>query len=266
MYTTTQPLTEAQLRHYAPSIFATGAHGAVSERYQFIATTALIDGLADEGWLPVYAAETRVRRPDKHGFAKHLLRFRRLDEAFPMVGDSFPEIVLVNSHDRSCAYRLHAGLFRLVCSNGMIIADADMGQVRRRHSGDAVDDVIEGTYAIVESLPRIAHQVAEFSAIALAPREQEAFAEAARALRWDQGAAPVTPAQLIQARRPEDDKDDLWTTYQRIQENLFKGGLQGRARSGRRTTTRAIQSVDANVSLNKALWLLTERLAELKGA
>jgi len=148
----------------------------------------------------------------------------------------------------------------------MIIASAAMGQMRRRHTGNALREVIEGTHEIVEALPTIAGQVDTFQQIELKPAEQEVFAEAALSLRWEPAEAPVTPSQLLHARRPADDGPTLWTTYQRVQENLLKGGQPGARRAGRRTTTRAVKSVDGNVKLNQALWLLTERMAELKAA
>ncbi|HYQ90598.1 MAG TPA: DUF932 domain-containing protein [Candidatus Competibacteraceae bacterium] len=266
MPTSTQPLTRDELQRLAPSVFSTSAHPRVSTQYQFISTLDLIDGLEQEGWFPVKASESRARTADRDGFTKHLLRFRRLDGRVPLVGDSFPEIVLLNSHDGSCAYQLHAGLFRLACSNGLIIASAAMGQMRRRHTGDALRDVIEGTDEIVDILPTIAGQVDRLQQVDLKPAEQAAFAEAALSLRWEADQAPVTPSQLLQARRPEDNGPTLWTTYQRVQENLLKGGLRYENRARRRTTTRAVTSVDGNVKLNQALWLLTERMAELKAA
>jgi hypothetical protein len=267
MYTSTHhPLSQDQIKHFAPSVFATQAHNRVTQRYQFISTLDMIGALEREGWLAVHAEESRVRIADREGFSKHLLRFRRFDQALPLVGDSFPEVVIVNSHDGSCSYQIHAGLFRLVCSNGMIIANADMGQVRRRHTGEALGEIIEGTYEIVEALPTIAGQVNTFQQIDLKPAEQQAFAESALSLRWDDGKALITPTQLLQARRLEDRSNDLWTTYQRVQENMLKGGQRGANSTGRRTTTRAVKSVDGNVKINKALWLLTERMAELKGA
>ena len=263
---TMQPLSRQDLQKLAPSVLATNAHHRVTARYQFISTLDLIEGLEGEGWFPVKASESRARTEDRDGFTKHLLRFRRLDGRVPMVGDTFPEVVLINSHDGSSTYQLHAGLFRLICGNGLIVASAVMGQLRRRHTGDALREVIEGTYEIVEELPTIAGQVERFQQIELKPAEQTAFAEAALSLRWEPEHAPVTPSQLLAARRPEDDNPTLWTTYQRVQENLLKGGQRGARRAGRRATTRPIKSVDGSVKLNQALWLLTERMAELKAA
>ncbi len=147
----------------------------------------------------------------------------------------------------------------------MVVANGSIGQVQRRHTGNAVSEIIEGTCEIVEELPRIAGKVKTFGEIELGRPEQHAYADAAMKLRWDVGKAPVTAAQLIRARREEDRRDDLWTTFQRVQENLLKGGQRGLGSTGRRTTTRPIKSVDGDVKLNQALWTLTERMAELKG-
>lgn len=77
---------------------------------------------------------------------------------------------------------------------------------------------------------------------------------------------PIKPDDILEARRTEDAGSTLWQVFGRTQENLFKGGLRGRSTSGRATRTRAINSVTEDVRLNRALWKLTERFAELKGA
>jgi hypothetical protein len=139
--------------------------------------------------------------------------------------------------------------------------------LRRRHSGRVLDDVIEGTYEIVEDLPAIAAQVDAFRAFPLTPAQQQTYGSAALALRWGRAAhAPVMPEQITAPRRLEDRGDDLWSVFQRTQENLTKGGLPGRATTGRRLTTRAITAVEASVGINKALWRLTEQTAGLKEA
>jgi hypothetical protein len=264
MYNMTQPLTENQIRTKTPSVFAAAPHSRVSSRYQFVSTVAVLEGLEREGWYPVRAFESRVRLPDRLGFTKHLLRFRRFDDRLPQVGDSIPEIVFVNSHDATSSCQLHVGLYRLVCSNGMVVANGEMDHIKARHTGDVVGEVIEGVYEIVKELPQIAGKVEGFRQIELSPQEQEAFAESALQVRWDEGLAPITPTALLTPRRSEDRGNDLWSTFQRVQENMLKGGVRGRTRNGKRTSTRAVQSVDGNVKLNKALWSLTARMAELR--
>ena len=104
-------------------------------------------------------------------------------------------------------------------------------------------------------------------ALTVNPGEQAAFARAALMLKYDEdaGAAPVTETQVLAPRRFEDRRDDMWTTFNRVHENLLKGGLRGRNRAGRTTTTRPVNGIDQNVKLNRALWVLAEEMRRLKG-
>ena len=114
-----QPLSDEQIARSAPAVFADSPHHEVSGRYGFVRTIDVIHGLRDVGWVPVRAKQPNVRKQDRRGVAKHLIRFRRTDaEPLGRVGDAVPEVVLFNSHDRTSAFQLNAGLFRMVCSSG----------------------------------------------------------------------------------------------------------------------------------------------------
>jgi hypothetical protein len=106
-------------------------------------------------------------------------------------------------------------------------------------------------------------------ALTLNTDEERAFATTALALRYGKRAegqppAPVTAAQLVEARRPEDLGHSLWTSFQRVQENVMRGGQPGRSTQGRRVRTREVASIDRGVSLNRALWMLAEEMRKLK--
>ena len=256
------PLSNELIARYAPSVFAQEPHESRGERYAYIPTSNVLEGLRNEGFLPMAVGQTRCRDNTKREHTKHLLRFRRAEHVSLQPGQEVPEIVLVNSHDGTSSYQLMGGIYRVVCSNGLIVGNTN-SEVKIRHTGNVLTDVIEGSFRVIEDIKAIAPKVEAFKQLVLDPRQQEAFAEAAMALRWEQGEAPVQPRQLLDARRYEDVKSDLWTVYNRAQENLIRGGLSGRGSTGRRTSTRAVASVSENVRLNKSLWLLTERMAEL---
>jgi len=264
--TGTTPLDNAMLMRMAPSIFALEPYHKMSDKYGFVPTIDVIEAMRSEGYQPFRAFEARTRIDDKHGYVKHLIRLRHADAA-PMKGDLFPEIILVNSHDGASAYQMHAGLFRLVCSNGMIVADSTFEKVSIRHSGSVLEEAMRAAFAIGGEVPRIQDQVEQFQAITLTPNEQGIFAEAALSLRYPE-APPINPVQLLNSRRYEDKDLSLFTTLNKVQENIVKGGIHGQSqgRTRRRMTTRAITGVDQDVKLNKALWLMAERMAELKQA
>lgn len=270
-YAESAVLTDDVMRRNAPSIFAEVAHERTSDRYTQIPTSRIVDAFRQEGWQPTKVGETVTRDETRRGFARHIVRFRRSDDLArtAVVDDSVPEIVLLNSHDGSSSYQIHAGIFRYVCANGMVVADSTVTRQCVRHSGDIVGQVIEGVYEIVKSLPFVTDQMAQFKALPLSEPEQRAFAESAGLIRWDEG-APIDPAKLLAPRRRADVGNDLWSVFNRTQENLIRGGQTGYGvdanRRSKRTTTRAIKGVSEDLRVNKALWALAQEMAKLKAA
>jgi hypothetical protein len=198
-----------------------------------------------------------------------MIRFRAPNASL-VVGDSFPEIVLINSHDGSSAYKLMAGIFRLVCSNGLIVADSMIGSIHVRHSGNIIAEVARGTVELVENMPKCIDAIERWKQIQLNRGEQALLAEAAHQVRFADSDGkidtPIRPDQLLTSRRYDDKGQDLWSTFNRVQENVIKGGISARAvGAARRTGMREVKGIDQNVNLNRALWTLAEKMAELRG-
>jgi len=261
---TLHPLSNDELQRVAPSIFAEHAMPGVSEAYSFLPTIHAVDALRHVGWQPVWVSEQRVRLETRAGFQKHMLRFQRADQ-IGTPAEFCPEICLVNSHDRSSAYQLHAGLFRLICGNGLIVADTTFERVSLRHTGFEPSLVVDASLKVLDSLPQLTDSVESFRTRTLTPAESKAFAESAILLRYDDlQVAPVSAEKLLHPRRAEDAGSDLWSTYNRVQENLIRGGLKDYSRrkadGSRFPRTRAVAGLDENVRLNKSLWHLAEAL------
>lgn len=255
------PLTDEQIRAVAPSIFAEEAHNSRSERYTYIPTIEVLNGLRKEGFFPFMACQSRCRDAGKRAHTKHMMRLRHAGQIHAAEAN---EIILLNSHDGSSAYQMLSGCYRFVCCNGMVCGDTQ-NDVRLRHSGRIVDNVIEGAFRVLEDFALVDQSREGMKALRLKEGEQSAFAHAALALRYDSvgSAPPVSGAQLLQARRSADGADDLWTTFNRVQENMLRGGLSARTANGRRTHTRAVQGIDQNLRLNRALWVLAEEMRRL---
>lgn len=264
-------LTRDTLHRYAPSVFATEAHESRSDRYTYIPTIDIVERMVKEGFAPVQAGQSICRKADKTPFTKHLIRFRHRNDIAKAaaVGETVNEIVLVNSHDGTSSYQLTAGVFRFVCSNGMVVPTSVSDAIRIPHKGDILDNVIEGSYRILDDAEGISRSIDTMRRVHLLPAEQTAFANAALAMRYeadDNGnpIAPITSTTALLARRAEDRQDDVWHTFNRLQENLIKGGLRGRLANGNRTHTREITSIDTDLGLNKALWALADAIATAK--
>ena len=258
-------LADDQIRAVAPSVFAVAPQADVSERYAFVPTAQVVSRLREAGWSPVEASQQLVRLDDRRGFQKHMLRFQRRDVQ-AVVGEYTPDLVLVNSHDRSSAYQLQAGLFRFVCGNGMIVSDTTFERVSIRHSGFTPDEVIDASFKLLDQIPAITARVDAFKQRQLESFEMTTFAEAALRLRFeDTDKAPINPHKLLDCRRSEDAGNDLWHVFNRVQEHLIRGGQRDcsrRREDGHRfPRTRAISGLDQNIRLNRELWNLAEQVA-----
>jgi len=261
-YRSTAPLSDEQIMRVAPSVFAEEAHASRSDRYTYIPTIDVIRGLRKEGFEPFMVAQGRTRIPGKAEFTKHMLRMRHASQI--NTGEA-QEIILINSHDGTSSYQLLAGEFVFVCCNGLVTGNK-MADIRIRHKGDIVSDVIQGAYDVIDGFGLIREVKGEMKSITLSRPEQQLFAETALSLKYDGETAPIQPAQLLRPRRMEDADDTLWKTFNRVQENVIRGGLAGHNANGRRVRTREVTAIDSDLKLNRALWTLAEKMAELKQA
>lgn len=257
-------LDDTMLRRQAPSVFASGPMSGLSYRYAFVPTIRIVDGLREHNWAPVDAEEQRIRKETRRGFQKHMLRFRRIEQ-METLDEWNVELVLINSHDAGCAYQIHAGIYRRICSNGLVLSQDSFEALRFRHTGLIADEVVQASFRLLDQIPRVGALVDRFRQRELDPSESLALASHALVLRYGGlDTAPIEPSTLLQPRRPQDAQSDLWTTMNRVQEHLVRGGLSDshRDRRGRLRSVRALRGIDAKVDLNKGLWGLAEKLAD----
>ncbi|MDU3301719.1 MAG: DUF932 domain-containing protein, partial [Enterobacter ludwigii] len=166
-----------------------------------------------------------------------------------------------NSHDGASSFQLLPGIFRSVCTNSLVCGQS-FGEIRVPHRGNVVERVIEGAYEVLGIFDRVDEKREAMESLLLPPPAQHALANAALTYRFGEEHQPITATQILTPRRYEDRQNDLWTTYQRLQENLLKGGLSGRTAKGKRTHTRAVNGIDGDIRLNRALWVMAEELQQ----
>ncbi|KTD70357.1 hypothetical protein Lsan_0039 [Legionella santicrucis] len=266
----TNYLTIDMLRRKAPSIFTQESAEHTSDKYQHISTINVIEGLMQEGFYPTWAHQSNCRMETKKAFTKHMIRFRHRDTK-PSFTQLFPELVLVNSHNGLSSYRLNAGVFRLVCSNGLV-AGHSYDELRVRHQGDIVGNIIEGTYKIIEDSQLMIESSHKMASVTLDQQEKQLFANAAHTLRFEDSeiGGDIASSKLLAPRRREEaNANDLFTVFNIVQENVIKGGVSGYSKDShgypKRFRTRQVTGIDQSIKLNKALWTLAEKMMELKG-
>jgi hypothetical protein len=262
------PIEPEHLRQIAPSIFAEDAHASRSSKYAYIPTATVLERLRSEGFEPYAVSQGGSRDETKRGFTKHLLRLRHASAKLE-VGNTFSEIVLLNSHDGTSSYRLMGGVYRCACSNGLVVAQSTLEDIRIPHKGDVAGLVLDGCISIMDKLPEISESIAEMDSIRLSEPETMAFARAALIARYGDDESPIRPDQVIAPRRQADVEPTVWNVFNRAQENIVRGGVSyvQRNEQGHRVArrqTREIRGVDQNTSVNRALWALAEEMRNLK--
>lgn len=249
------PISMTDLEAAVPAVFQKNAADARSSRYAHVHTLPIVEAMNDAGYGISRAQQKKTRTKEASGFTRHLLAFRPL-KAFSetRVGDAIPEVVLINSHDATCAFRMYAGLFRLVCENGMIVGDT-LDSIRVIHRGDAAQQVVDATSRIMETyVPQLRQWVGAAQGLQLTPLQRSSFALQASNIRWPNNSAPFDAELLLRERRKNDVGDDLWHVYNRVQENLMRGGIEGRSATGRSVTSQPINRVTKDVMFNRQLW------------
>ena len=251
---------EEFLRTHVPAAFAEAPEdGRVSGRYSFLPTTEILEILQDEGWAAWRARQVNPRKWSKD-HAKHIIRLRHSDlnvDNFG-VGDSFPEMLLINAHNGLGGYILQGGLFRMVCSNGMVISESDFGKIHIRHIGFEPEQVKEASRQLVMNSSRIADKIGDWQNTELTSRSRHDFFTDAAKIRFENPDEGIIQ-DMSNVRREADRGTDLWSTFNVAQENLIRGGfLNGTTRR----MVRPITSIQKDVKFNSQLWDLASTYSE----
>jgi hypothetical protein len=186
--------------------------------------------------------------------ARHVIRFRRRYETVQL-RDCLPEILFLNGHDGRTATQFRLALYRPVCTNGLIVCSESLPVWRVPHRGDILDAVIAAALAQAAQFEAVGAHVERMERTHLEEGQRLSFAADALALRFPRARqACLRPEQLLEPRRPEDNRRDLWTTYNVVQEAVIKGGLEYRTASNRQMRSRGIKAIREDVRLNTGLW------------
>jgi hypothetical protein len=260
-------LTDSQVRYVAPSVFATDRnHNSTSQRYSFLSTSEIIKPLREEGWNIVGASQSsnRYGGTDRN-FARHMVVLAHTKDLENYSYSKLcPRIILTNSHDGGSACKLQAGLFRAACANGLVIADSTVQGRVIRHSHTTTEQAVLAALYLRDQSSRGLEKVEQFSARQLTSDEQIGFALQALGIRYGQESVQARAKELLAARRNEDKGNDLWHVFNRVQENIVKGGfVVTRPKLGWQVTqqrAQEIKAIDGLLSINTKLWAAAEDL------
>ena len=257
-------LSNEQIKEAAPTVFATEPSKDVSKHYTHIPTAQVIEDMSKLGWGVVDAQQVKARKASTKGFQKHLVTFRNPDVVINGGdGDTvFPQVLLTNSHDGKNAFTFTAGLFRLICSNGLVIATETFSDVKMRHMGYTFEDLQVQIKSMVEQLPLTVESMNKMKAVELNKEQMKALAEKSLTTRFTKDqlkVANINLDELINPVRNEDKGNDLWSVFNVIQEKIITGDFSYLSGAKSRKA-REVKNFKQDMDINKKLFAFASEL------
>ena len=251
-------LTKEQIKEKASSIFTMIGSPETSEKYSHISTESIIDDMELLGWGVIDCKQVRARKGV--GFQKHLIVFRNNEIVINGEdGDTvYPQILLTNSHDGKNAFTFTAGLFRMICENGLVVTTQEFENMRIRHMGYDFEALQETIKSIVEKLPLTIDSMNKFKQVQLGQKQALDFAKKALEVRFSKEEMKIIKVdltELLNPTRPEDKGTDLWSTFNVVQEKLVHGMFNYQYGNKSRKA-RKIKNFQQDMKLNSELYSL----------
>lgn len=258
------------LKAAAPSVFRTKEEGAApgaSKHYKFITTLDIINDMSKLGWEVFTASQRNSKKaPDT---TKHMVVFR--SKEYAQVGGHVPEILLINSHNRTSSFTFHVGLFRNISGTRLIINNDTFANLSLRHMGYSFESIQNTINHITDSMPIIFNTINQFMGINLSDEQQTQFALLSFSIRYPEYTDEKTgmvnmakiiehlnPEQLLSANRESDKADDLWHTMNRIHENIISGNFTKTSTEVKSRQPRPIKDIGQNIKISKGVWGLAQ--------
>ena len=228
--TKTDFMTKEQMREAAPAVFTMTPSDEVSKHYTHIPTTKVIDDMELLGWGVVDVKEVKARKAKTRGVQKHMVVFRNPDVVINGEdGDTvFPQILLTNSHDGKNAFTFTAGLFRMICENGLVISTTQFEDVKMRHMGYTFEDLQVNIREMVARLPLTVESMNKMKQVEMEEKTALDFAKKALETRFDKKQVKrikVDLKELLNPTRKEDMGNDVWSVFNVVQEKIIHGGF-----------------------------------------
>lgn len=248
------------------SALATHASPRMSGRYGFVPTNEIVDAFSRDGWVLTKGAEAKVRNLDRQGMQRHLLRFAHESQLQHSVRERI-ETILVNSHDGTSSLQIGAGIFRMACANGIVVADSTVASIRLGHHKLEMDTVLSSAHTILGQAQKVSEVIECWKNTKISREDAFHLAEQGIKLRWpDAETQPISPNVALGVNRLADVGDDLWRVFNRVQENVIRGGQHDNSRMtafGKRfRATRSVKSLTEDVRINKGLWAIASSFAK----
>ena len=261
-------LTKEELQRQCPMAFKeVPTNSNVSNKYVHANTMTVVDDLAKLGWYPVQAKQCRNKKNSSGIRSFHMIAFQNenikitktTDDGNSVV-DTYPRIILTNSHDGYNSFKFMLGLFRLVCSNGLVVCDNQMVNMSIKHINYTFEELRMVVKTAIEEVPNIVNTMNEMRNINLNDKQKQELASEVLKIRKgiDENEQYEVEQNIIDdilsPVREEDKSNDLWTIFNICQEKLIKGGFLTMTNKNKYRKVKSITSIKKDMEYNQRLW------------
>jgi hypothetical protein len=261
-------LSNDDIRRVCPmALHTTPTNPDVSDKYVHANTMTVVEDLAKLGWFPVQAKQCRNKKNSSGIRSFHMIAFQNpdvkitktLDNGEKIV-DTYPRIILTNSHDGFNSFKFMVGLFRLICSNGLVVCNNQMVDMSIRHINYDFEELRKIVASAIEQVPNIVNTMNDMRNVMLTDEQKTALATEVVKIRKgvEDDENYVVDAEVVEdiltPVRNEDKGNDLWTIFNICQEKMIKGGFGFRGATNKLRKQRGITSIKKDMDFNQRLW------------
>ena len=260
----TKFLSSNEIKSLTPSVFTETAVEGMSERYIHIPTSRVIEDMEKLNFFVTECKEIKARK--RKGFQKHLLIFRNPD--LVINGDDgdvvYPTILISNSHDGTSSFTFQSGIFRRICSNGMVVSTQDFDKLKIRHMNYTFEELQDKIKFMIEQLPLTVESMNKMKSTQLNEDQARDLAKRSLTARFDESevdALNIDLDALLEPIRPEDRSNDLFTVFNRIQEKILGGDFNYMSGTKIRKA-RKVKNFQQDIKINAHLYAVASEFVE----
>ena len=262
------PMTKSEIREKCPYAFAEGpTNPGVSGKYIHANTETVMDDMMKLGWYPVEAKQCRAKKGSKGIRSFHIVAFQ--NENVKILNpngetEAYVRIILQNSHDGYNSFKFMMGCYRLICSNGLVVADAEFASFSIRHISYTFEELRGVVANVIDSVPEMVNKMNVMNQITITDEQKRQMAIETYKIRkgvTEEDQVKVDDAtitDLLTPVRSEDSTETLWGVFNILQEKMIKGGFSATGKNGKARKQRPIKSIKKDAEYNQRLWAVAE--------
>ncbi len=200
----------------------------------------------------------KTRKGNEHLTMKgvHMIRLKSTKSLLINGDEVYPEMVIYNSYDGTSAMTVHVGIFRAVCSNGLVVATHDFGKFKVRHMGTEQEQAIELLSEFVLKCKDMIQMNVRLGEKIYTEEEMIELAKKAAKLRFDVDLNNEQALELLVPSRTEDVGNDAWRVLNVLQEKVIGGGfkIEGVNKRKVKPIRRAAEDLKINKAIYQMVW------------